>query len=84
VLSPAAYSARTGFASVCPIEARARANGFAVELPRGSPAQGVLADRVTAVDVRQNRTGLLGSAPDEVVAAVLGRVAALLGEIPDT
>jgi mRNA-degrading endonuclease toxin of MazEF toxin-antitoxin module/antitoxin component of MazEF toxin-antitoxin module len=84
VLSPAAYSARKGSASICPIDVGVRADPFAVELPRGCPVQGVvLADRVTVVDVRSCGVQLVCRAPDEVVAAVLDRVRPLFGELDE-
>ena len=83
VLSPAAYSAKTGLASVSPIEPETQVHAFGVELPLGFPMQGViLADRVTSVDVRSNGVRLVGAAPDEVVTAVLERLTPLFGEPP--
>ena len=82
VLSPAAYSARTGLASVCPIEQETRVGPFDVELPRDFPTRGVvLADRVTSADVRSGGMRLLCVAPDAVVTAVLERLTPLFGEL---
>lgn len=84
MLSPAAYSARTGRASVCPIEQETQVRAFGVELPRGFPVQGVvLADRVTAVDVVSGGMRLLCAAPEAVVTAVLERLIPLFGELPE-
>ena len=81
VLSPAAYSERTGFAVVCPV--REASGPFAVDLPRGLPVQGaVLADRVVNLDVRSCGLRHFCSVPDDVVAAVLERLAPLVGEPP--
>jgi len=83
VLSPAAYSARTGLVTVCSIEQEARVRPFGVELPPGFPVQGVvLADRVMAVDVRSGGVRLLCVAPEEVVTAVLERLTPLLRALP--
>jgi mRNA interferase MazF len=84
VLSPAAYSARTGLVTLCSIEQEAPVRPFGVELPPGFPEQGVvLADRVTSVDVRSCGVRLLCVAPEEVVKAVLERLTPLLGAPPE-
>jgi mRNA interferase MazF len=84
VLSPAAYSARTGLVSVCPIEQETGVRPFGVELPPGYPVQGVvLADRVTSADVRSSGMRLLCAAPEAVVAAVLERLTPLFAAQPE-
>lgn len=84
VLSPAAYSARTGLASVCPIEEESRPGPFAVALPSGYPVQGaVLADRATVVDVQSGGVRLICRAPDDVVSTVLDRLRPLFGDLDE-
>jgi mRNA interferase MazF len=79
VLSPAAYSARTGQALVCPVVAEAKGYPFEVELPRGLPASGVvLADRVTCVEWRSCGVRLACAVPEEVASAVEQRLLPLL------
>lgn len=80
VLSPAAYDQRSGLALVCPIASRIKGYPFEVELPSGSPISGVvLADQARSLDWQARRAEKAGHAPAEVMAEVLGRLAALLG-----
>jgi mRNA interferase MazF len=82
VLSPAAYSARTQRAVVCPIAEVATGYPFEVEVPRGLrlPVQGViLADRVTSLGLRESGMRLICSLPDEVVTAMRERLGTLVG-----
>jgi mRNA interferase MazF len=77
VLSPAAYSARTGFAICCPIEEKA--GPFAVEVPSGLPVRGAIpADGVMQLHVLSCAMSNICSVPDEVVTAVLERLAVLV------
>jgi mRNA interferase MazF len=77
VLSPAAYSARTGFAICCPIEEKA--GPFAVELPPAVPVRGsIAADNVRRLDVQACGMRNVCSVPDQVVAAVLERLEVLV------
>lgn len=79
VLSPAAYSARTGWALVCPIGDAA--DCFTVKVPSGLPVRGEIhADRVIALDVRAAGMRLDCTCSEEVVTAVLERVAVLVGQ----
>ena len=81
VLSPAAYSARTGFAVVCPITEEAKGHPFGVPLPPGLPLAGVaLADRVTSLSVQSSGMRRVYRVPNEVVAAVLATLAVLITE----
>lgn len=79
VLSPAAYSLRTGQALVCPIVAVAKGYPFEVALPRGLPVSGVaLADRVTSVEWRSCGLRLACGVPEELVGAVEAKLLPLL------
>lgn len=78
VLSPAAYSARTGFALVCPLADEAGGYPFEVEVPHGLvDGRVILADRVSSLEVRAWGMRRVCRLPDDVVAAVLERLAML-------
>lgn len=79
VLSPAAFSARTRLALVCPVVDEAKGYPFEVALPRGLPVSGViLADRVTSLDLGRCPVRLLATVPDDVVTAVRQRLLPLV------
>ena len=79
VLSPSAYNRRTGLALCCPITGRVNGYPFEVEIPAGLPIEGVvLADQVKSLDWRARRADVVVSAPPEVVAETLGKLATLL------
>lgn len=79
VLSPRAYHRRTPYAVVCPITSRVKGYPFEVELPPGLAIAGaVLADQVKSIDRHARRIEVAGRVPENVVAEVTLRVAALL------
>ncbi|HEX9108681.1 MAG TPA: endoribonuclease MazF [Longimicrobiales bacterium] len=83
VLSPASYNARIGLALVCPVTRQAKGYPFEVALPEGSSISGVvLADQVKSMDWRARDAALIGPVPDDVVGAVLDRLAPLLSIEP--
>ena len=79
VLSPAAYSARTGLAVVCPVVDEGRGYPFAVDVPPGLCVGGaILADRITSLDLRRTPVRFVGPFPEDVVTAVRERVMGLV------
>jgi mRNA interferase MazF len=81
VLSPAAYNGRVGLALMCPITNQAKGYPFEVPLPKGLSVTGVVgADQVKSLDWRTRKAVRLGVVPEEVLAEVMRRLHALLGE----
>lgn len=79
VLSPAAYNGRVGLALLCPIIGQAKGYPFEVEVPSGLAVTGVaLADHVKSLDWRARKASRICLVPQEVVAAVISRLNALL------
>jgi mRNA-degrading endonuclease toxin of MazEF toxin-antitoxin module len=79
VLSPAAYSARTGRAVVCLVADVPKGNPFEVELPTGLRAGGaVLADRVTSIDVRDGGVRLVCTTTGDIVGSVREKLLTLV------
>jgi mRNA interferase MazF len=79
VLSPAAYNGRVGLALLCPITGQAKGYPFEVEVPSGLAVTGVaLADHVKSLDWRARKATRICLVPQEVVAAVISRLNALL------
>jgi mRNA interferase MazF len=80
VLSPAAYNEKTNLALVCPISSRVKGYPFEVSLPEGLAISGVvLSDHLKSLDWKQGKAELAARVPAEVIAAVLARLAPLLG-----
>ncbi len=80
VLSPAAYSAKTGRAIVCPIADEPEDGPFEVTVPPALGTGGViLADRVTSIDVRACGVRLMCPATSDAVALVREKLQVLLG-----
>jgi mRNA interferase MazF len=80
VLSPPLYHRRSKLAVVCPITSNVDPWPWKVRLPAGSVISGaVLADQVRSVDREGRRLRIAGQAPEEVVAEVQAKLAALLG-----
>ena len=81
VLSPSRYNGRVGLALMCPITSRVKGYPFEVPLPEEMAVEGVvLSDQVRSLDWRAREAELIGRLHEEVVAAVLERVMALLEE----
>lgn len=79
VVSPAAYSVRTGSALVCPVAHEAKGYPFEVPLPEASRVREViLSDRVTSLNVRAWGMQLIWSLPERVTVAVLEKLATLI------
>jgi mRNA interferase MazF len=81
VLSPEVYNEKVGLALLCPISSQVKGYPFEVALPDGLPVTGVvLADQVKSLDWRARQGDRLCAVPSTVVAAVLRRLNALLGQ----
>lgn len=79
VLSPAAYNGRVGLALLCPITGQAKGYPFEVAVPEGLGVAGVvLADHLKSLDWRARKASRICVVPQEVVAAVISRLNALL------
>ena len=80
VLSPAAYSARSGRAIVCPIADQPKGNPFEVKVP-GELGAGavVLADRITSIDVRACGIRLVCPMKSDAVTVVREKLQILIG-----
>lgn len=80
VLSPAAYSAKTGRAIVCPIADEPEDDPFEVAVPAALGAGGViLSDRITSIDVRACGVRLMCPATSDAVSFVREKLQILLG-----
>jgi mRNA interferase MazF len=80
VLSPGAYNRRSGLAIVCPITSQVKGYPFEVHLPKSLPIAGViLADHLRSLDWQVRRAEKAGRVSKMVMAAILERVAPLLG-----
>ena len=79
-LSDAAYHAASRRAVICPITSKARPWPFNVEIPSGLQTTGVvLVDQVRTIDRPERMFAVIERVPDDFLAEVRGRLAALLG-----
>jgi mRNA interferase MazF len=78
VLTPAAYSAKTGRALVCAIVDQVNGYPFEVELPVGLGRGVILCDQIWSLEWRAWGVRLVGRVPDEVVVAVRQRIVPLV------
>lgn len=79
VLSPRAYSAKTGLALVCPVTSQVKGYPFEVELPDERELHGViLADHLRSIDWRSRNAEFTANLPADVVTEVLARLAPLV------
>ncbi len=80
ILSPYVYHAKTPYMIVCPITSNVTPYPFKVALPDGLPISGaVLVDQVKSVDRWARGCDVVGILPNDVMADIRGRLAALLG-----
>lgn len=80
VVSPRLYNERSGLALVCPITSRRKGYPFEVPVPDGLPVAGmVLADHIKSIDWAGRRLEYVGHSSPDLLAAVLDRLAPLLG-----
>jgi mRNA interferase MazF len=78
VLSPAKYNGRTGLAICCPLATRIKGYPFEVALA-GDPASVALSDHVKNLDWRARGATLKGRVTAIELAAIKGKLAALIG-----
>ncbi len=79
VLSPATFNRVTGFAFIAPVTSQVKGYPFEVAIPDGCRVSGVvLADQTKSLDWQARRLRVKGRAPEDVVAEVLGKLAAVL------
>ena len=80
VLSPGAYSAKTGLAILCPITSQRKGYPFEVPLPDDMPVQGcVLSDHLKSVDWKERQATFIARVQPELLAQVMNRIGPLLG-----
>jgi mRNA interferase MazF len=78
VLSPAAYSRKTGLLICCPLTTHIKAYPFEVLLP-GTPKSAVLADMIKSFDWRKRQAKLKGSVSANEFAEVKDKIRAFIG-----
>jgi mRNA interferase MazF len=79
VVSPASYNGKVGLAVMCPITGHVKGYPFEVGIPPGLPVGGaILSDHLKSLDWRERRAERIVRLPDDVVAAVIARIEALL------
>ena len=81
VVSPAVYNGKVGLAIMCPITSRVKGYPFEEPVPDGLPISGVvLSDQVKSLDWRARGAKPICALPEGSTAAVLRRLATLVGE----
>jgi mRNA interferase MazF len=81
ILSPESYNRKTGLAVACPVTSQTKGYPFEVPLQEGISIAGVvLSDHVRSIDWRARRTERAGSAGEETVDEVCGKLMALIGD----
>jgi mRNA interferase MazF len=79
ILSDREYHEASTRAIVCPITSRVRGWPFEVELPRTLKTQGVvLVDQIRTIHRGQRLFAIIETVPEEVLAQLRGKLAALL------
>ncbi len=79
VLTDETYNDKVGLCVVCPITTKPKGYAFEVVLPTGLTVQGaVLADHLKSFDWQERQARFMVRAPEDVIEAVLDRVADLL------
>ncbi len=80
VVSNRIYHENSALTVVCPITRNISPYSFKVMLPEGGPVTGaILTDQLKSIDRNARRLGIIGRAPEGVVAEVQAKLAALLG-----
>jgi mRNA interferase MazF len=80
VVSPASYNGKVGLALLCPLTSRQKGYPFEVAVPDALAVRGVvLADQVKSLDWHARGAEFACVLPADVTAAVLARLAALVG-----
>src|SRR5579864_894101 len=79
VLSPKDYNMASGLLLACPISGKAKGYRFEVKLPSTIETRGVvISDHIRNMDWRARKAEFKESAPPELVAEVLARIAVLV------
>lgn len=80
VISPVSYNSKVGLALLCPITSKAKGYPFEVNVISTNHQLGgvILADQVKSLDWRARHARFISTAPDDVVAEVIGKIQALL------
>jgi mRNA-degrading endonuclease toxin of MazEF toxin-antitoxin module len=80
VLTDREFHRRSDIAIICPVTSNKTPWPTKVDLPDGLPLRGaILADQIRALDRPSRGFRLIGRVPDEVLAELKGKIAALLG-----
>jgi mRNA interferase MazF len=80
VISEGLYNRRAGLCLVCPITTHVKGYPFEVQLADTGEITGViLSDQVKSVDFRARRAKRIDTAPPDILDAVRGYVALLIG-----
>ena len=80
VLTSLGYHQRSRRSIICPISSTERAWAFNVPLPDGMKTRGaVLVDQIRVIERADRMFEIIERAPEEVLADIRGRLAALLG-----
>jgi mRNA interferase MazF len=79
VLSPAIYNSKAGLAFACPITSKIKGYAFEVAIDTPNIKGVVLSDYLRSMDWVSRNAKPAGAASSEVLAAVSGRLARLLG-----
>ncbi len=76
VLSPKAYNRKTSLCIVCPLTTKIK--GYPFEVVSRDQSNAVLADQVKSLDWRARKARAKGRVDDEMMAEVIGKLAALI------
>jgi mRNA interferase MazF len=79
VLSPKEYNGKTDLMVCCPMTTKGKGNRFEVAISIDGETSFVLSDQVKSVDWVARKAKKKGTASDETMRRVRGRVKALLG-----
>lgn len=80
VISEKSFNETVGLAICCPVTSTVRGGPFEVPLPKKLGVSGVvLSDQVRSVDWEERMAALIGPAPKQIVAEVVGRIGAIIG-----
>jgi mRNA interferase MazF len=77
VLSPKAYNRKTSLCVLCPLTSKIKGYPFEVAVPGKEPSV-VLADQVKSFDWRARHAKKKGAVGEDVLAEVVGKLAALI------
>ena len=79
VLSPKTYNLRVGLAICCPITSQIKGYPFEVNIPEGTPLEGViLSDQIKSLDWKARQADKIASLEESTVQDVLQKLSTLL------